>query len=490
MSVSWASAGVSVRPQLAADEHVRAVGEGDRVERALLDEQDRDAALADPAQRLEDAVDGERRQAERRLVEEQHVRLGHQRAADRELLLLAAREVARVAAAELLQDREEVVGDLERVAAAVPAPGREPEAEVLLDREPGEDPPALRHERHAGVRDRLGALPPQRAAAQPDLAGRRRHDAHDRVQRGRLARAVRADQADDLALVDAQPHVAHGGDAAVAHLDAVELEDRLRHRRCGRRSRPGRRPRRRGCARISSGAPAASVRPWSSTWIQSQTPITSAMLWSIRRTPVACSSRSERTTSANSGTSASGRPAAGSSISTNDGSVASTRATPSRRSSPCESAAACVSATGARLEELEQPVGAAARLARAGADAERRHLDVLPHGQAAERAAVLERAREPGPGAARRAPAGDLAARELDGALVRPVEPGQHVHERRLARAVRADQADDLVLPHLERDVAERVHALEGARDGGGPERLSGPPLYVRGECRLGHARR
>ena len=38
-------------------------------------------------------------------------------------------------------------------------------------------------------------------------------------------------------------------------------------------------------ARTSAGVPSASVRPWSSTWIRSHTAITSAMLWSIRRTP-------------------------------------------------------------------------------------------------------------------------------------------------------------------------------------------------------------
>ena len=36
-------------------------------------------------------------------------------------------------------------------------------------------------------------------------------------------------------------------------------------------------------------------------------------------------------------------------------------------------------------------------LARRGADAERRHLDVLPHREAAERVAVLERPRQPLP---------------------------------------------------------------------------------------------
>src|SRR3982750_2079044 len=141
--------------------------------------------------------------------------------------------------------------------------------------------------------------------------------------------------------------------------------------------------------------------------MRSQTPITSAMLWWINSTPVSCSSRRERTTAANSGTSASGSPAAGSSISTNDGSVASTRATPRPRSPPCEGAAAPGAAPapvrerggagvceGREPEEQEQVVGPPARRARAGADAERRHLDVLAHREATERAAVLERSRE------------------------------------------------------------------------------------------------
>ena len=64
-------------------------------------------------------------------------------------------------------------------------------------------------------------------------------------------------------------------------------------------------------------------------------------------------------------------------------------------------------------------------------------------------------------------------------ALVGEVEAREDVHERRLARAVRADQADDLVAMQLERDVSERLDAFERARDAGGPERSSGPPCLV-----------
>ena len=77
---------------------MRAVGERDRALRTLLDEQHREAAVADRGERLEDDVDDARREPERRLVEQQDVRLGDERPRDRELLLLAARERACLAA--------------------------------------------------------------------------------------------------------------------------------------------------------------------------------------------------------------------------------------------------------------------------------------------------------------------------------------------------------------------------------------------------------
>ena len=152
------------------------------------------------------------------------------------------------------------------------------------------------------------------------------------------------------------------------------------------------------------------------------------------------------------------------------------RATPSRRSSPCGSEPAGVSAYEVELKRFEEAVGATSRLARPRSNAEPRNLDVLPHRQTTKRSAVLEGPGETCPPAPVRPPARDVAAFELDRSLVREVEPGEDVHERRLAGAVRADEADDLVPVQLERDVAERLHAVEGTRDAGGPERGSGPP--------------
>ena len=66
-----------------------------------------------------------RGQPQRGLVEQQHSRLGHQRAGDRQLLLLAAREQSGLAVAEFVHDRKQGLDELEvGVARRSPARGR------------------------------------------------------------------------------------------------------------------------------------------------------------------------------------------------------------------------------------------------------------------------------------------------------------------------------------------------------------------------------
>ena len=52
-------------------------------------------------------------------------------------------------------------------------------------------------------------------------------DARDEVEQRRLAGAVRADHADDLALVDVQVEVVDHLEAAERHRDALQLEQLL-----------------------------------------------------------------------------------------------------------------------------------------------------------------------------------------------------------------------------------------------------------------------
>src|SRR5581483_964825 len=134
----------------------------------------------------------------------------------------------------------------------------------------------------------------------------------------------------------------------------------------------------------------------------------------------------------------------------------------------------CARGQAEQLEQLRRPLR---RALGAAADAEGRNLDVLADGQRAKCMCMLERARETAPPTAVRRPARDVVPLQLDRSLTRPVESAQDVHERRLACAVRSDETDDFAAAQLERYVAERLHSFERPGDGGGPERLSGPPV-------------
>ena len=98
----------AARHDAAALQQVRLPRGAQRERRALVGEQDRGALGGDPAQRLADLADDDRREPERRLVEQQQPRPRHQRAADRQHLLLAAAEQAGALVEPLAQDREQL----------------------------------------------------------------------------------------------------------------------------------------------------------------------------------------------------------------------------------------------------------------------------------------------------------------------------------------------------------------------------------------------
>src|SRR5207237_9842331 len=79
-------------------------------------------------------------------------------------------------------------------------------------------------DRRAAVTGAADELPP--AAVEADPAGRRRVGARDQVEEGRLPRAVGADEADDLALIDPERQILHGPEAAEVLRQAFGLEER------------------------------------------------------------------------------------------------------------------------------------------------------------------------------------------------------------------------------------------------------------------------
>ena len=99
------------------------------------------------------------------------------------------------------------------------------DAEVLLDGEPGQQAPALGHDRDAGAADELGPLAREVGVAEQDAAAVDAEHAADGEHERRLAGAVRAEQRRDLARRDRQRDVVQ--DAAAAARDAEILEAEL-----------------------------------------------------------------------------------------------------------------------------------------------------------------------------------------------------------------------------------------------------------------------
>ena len=189
----------------------------------LFDQEDRQPLRVDLAQRAEDALHDDRRQTHRRLVKQQQARPGQQRAADREHLLLAARQVAGQAADALVQAREqrqhplEIAGD-GSAAGPVSRPAVGTELQVLAHRQGRQDGAAFCDLHQAAFDDLVRLQPGQIFALEAHPAGLRFDQARQRQQGRRFARSVRTDEGANLAGVDLEADALHGLDVTVGDL--------------------------------------------------------------------------------------------------------------------------------------------------------------------------------------------------------------------------------------------------------------------------------
>ena len=100
--------------------------------------------LVDLDHDLEDLLDEDRREAHRRLVEQQQLRARHQRAADRAHLLLAARHRPGLLRPTLVQTREQLEDAVHVLLEVLPVRALErAHLEVLGHGHPREQPPPL-----------------------------------------------------------------------------------------------------------------------------------------------------------------------------------------------------------------------------------------------------------------------------------------------------------------------------------------------------------
>ena len=99
---------VALADDAAERQQIGAIGHLERPPRVLLHHQDAHAVPDDPRERREQFARNERRQPERRLVEQQQRGSGHQGAADRHHLLLAPAHGAHRLTATLGEARKQV----------------------------------------------------------------------------------------------------------------------------------------------------------------------------------------------------------------------------------------------------------------------------------------------------------------------------------------------------------------------------------------------
>jgi hypothetical protein len=209
------------------------------MEGVLLDQEDRHLLLArDPADGLEDLPHNQRRQPKRGLVEQQQPRPAHQGAADRQHLLLAARQGAAALLAPLGQPGEHLEHPVEVFLEMHRIGDDGAHLQIFVDAHAREDTPAFRHLGHAPQHDLVGRQTGDVLAFQPDRAGPRARAAADRHQQGRLAGAVGADQGHDLAMGDIEVDPVQRLDGAIECRHRPDFKHgRFRHRDRPRRCR-------------------------------------------------------------------------------------------------------------------------------------------------------------------------------------------------------------------------------------------------------------
>jgi hypothetical protein len=202
------------------------VGDPERLLGVLLDHQDGHTTLADVEQQIEDDLEIGRRKTRGRLVEQQQLRLAHQRPAHRHHLPLAAGQLARrliELAPEVGKQRQHVLANLFLV---LWRRGIGADIEVLIDRERREHVAALRHhgnaERHQLRRPQTGDV----LACEADFTLQTCGQGKDGLEQCRLAGAVRPDDDGDLVFGHVEIDALDDRNAAIAGSKPLDRQQR------------------------------------------------------------------------------------------------------------------------------------------------------------------------------------------------------------------------------------------------------------------------
>ena len=157
-----------------------------------------------------------------RLVEQEGLRLPHDRAAHRDPLALAAGQLRRPAVEQILEpEQRRDVGDPAGDLRLLDPARLQAVADVLPDAQMRVERVGLEDHRHVALAGRqVGHV----AAADPDLAFGGLLEPRDHPQERRLAAARRPDEHEELTVCDPQRDLFDGAHASVRLADSVELD--------------------------------------------------------------------------------------------------------------------------------------------------------------------------------------------------------------------------------------------------------------------------
>ena len=252
------------------DDDIAAVGDLDRLVEVLLGHQHGQPVLVLELLDLGDhPADQDRGEPDRGFVDQQQPGRRHQGAGDGEHLLFAAAHRAGELAAALGQHREglvaegKVVRQLRPRRAAIRAEGQ-----ILLDGEPREQAPPLRHHAHPVLhhlaRGQPDEVDPLAVDLDIDPPALRPDDAHDAFEQGRLAVAVGAQERHRLALADIERDAVQHAHLAVAGLQPLDRQFKRQDtpfRHSDRRPRHRARRRRSSCRHPAPRCAARTASP-------------------------------------------------------------------------------------------------------------------------------------------------------------------------------------------------------------------------------------
>src|SRR5215213_10445744 len=195
----------------------------ERCVRVLFDQKNRSPFAFDFVDSFEDRVDHEWREAERRLVKQQQSWIRHERASDREHLLLTTGERAGFLRLALFETRKHLESALHVGSdAALVLVQVRTHLKVLAHGKIREDAATFWRHRDAARDEFVRRLAADVFFFKSDLACAWLKQAGDGAQRSGLAGAIRADERDHFAFFDVKRDAGQGFDRAVINGNVVQ----------------------------------------------------------------------------------------------------------------------------------------------------------------------------------------------------------------------------------------------------------------------------